>query len=97
MDQASARLSMDVPACTPWRVSSTTPRLTRAAVLGLVMGLVALGGLAALICLPLAPLERGGVELARNLVGLTGLGPLGGAIGRPAVGWTAPFVWTAPR
>lgn len=75
-------------------LDGATPRLTRAAILGLVMGLVALGGLAALICLPLAPLERGGAELARNLVGLTGLGLLSGAVGRPAVGWTAPFVWT---
>lgn len=75
-------------------LDGTTPRLPRPAVLGLVIGLLALGGLTALICLPLAPLERGGAELARNLVGLTGLGLLGAAIGKPAVGWTLPFVWT---
>ncbi|MBA2695342.1 MAG: hypothetical protein H0U62_05745 [Actinobacteria bacterium] len=75
-------------------LDGATPRPSRAAVLGLVVGLVALGGVAALVFLPLAPFERGGAELARNLVGLTGLGLLAGAVGGQAVGWAAPFVWT---
>jgi hypothetical protein len=75
-------------------LDGATPRPPRAAVLGLVLGLITLGALAAVILLPFAPFARGGAELARNLIGLTGLGLLGGAVGGQAVGWAVPFVWT---
>lgn len=75
-------------------LDGATPRPSRAAALGFVVGLVAVGAVVALVLIPLAPFERGGAELARNLVGLTGLGLLAGAAGGQAVGWTAPFVWT---
>jgi len=71
-----------------------TPRPTRAATIGLVAGLVLLGGLTALASIPLEPWQRGGAELARNLIGLTGLGLIGAAIAGQAVGWTLPFLWT---
>lgn len=71
-----------------------TPRPTRATTLGLVVGLVLLGAVTALLLLQKAPLERGGAELARNLIGLTGLGLLGSALAGHAVGWIAPFIWT---
>lgn len=75
-------------------LDGATPRLTRATTLGLVAGLVTLGTVAALLLLPTAPLERGGAELARNLIGLTGLGLLGSALAGHALGWLAPFTWT---
>lgn len=75
-------------------LDGATPRLSRATILGLVTGLVALAAITAVICLPVKPFERGGAELARNVAGLTGLGLLGAAIARPALGWTVPFVWT---
>lgn len=75
-------------------LDGATTRPSRAAALGIVVALVALGAVAALVLIPLAPFERGGAELARNLVGLTGLGLLAGAIAGHAVAWTAPFVWT---
>lgn len=75
-------------------LDGATPRPTRATTLALVVGLVLLGAVTALLLLTEAPLERGGAELARNLIGLTGLGLLGSALVGRALGWIVPFIWT---
>ncbi len=69
-------------------------RPSRASALGLLLGLVALGAATALVLLRVAPFERGGAELLRNLIGLTGLGLLGSAAAGHALGWVLPFLWT---
>lgn len=76
-------------------LDGAAPRLTRASTLGLVVGLVCLGAVTAVLLLPTAPFERGGAELARNLVGLTGLGLLGAAFTGNGLGWLVPFTWTS--
>lgn len=75
-------------------LDSATTRPNRPTVLALVLGLAGLGVVVSLVLIPVAPFERGGPELARNLVGLTGLGLLGSSLTGPATGWIAPFLWT---
>ena len=75
-------------------LDGATPRPTQATTLGLVVGLVLLGAVTALLLLQEAPLERGGAELARNVIGLTGLGLFGLVLAGHALGWVVPFIWT---
>lgn len=63
--------------------------------LSLTFALVFGGALLAVLVIPLQPLERGGLELARDLLGLAGLALLAGAVIGSRLAWVLPLALTA--
>ncbi|MEI2712999.1 MAG: hypothetical protein V9G04_06800 [Nocardioides sp.] len=63
--------------------------------LAVVVGGVVVCCLLAWALLPELALERGGLEMARNALGLSGLGLLCGAAVGPQLGWMLPFLWVS--
>lgn len=90
-----AILATSTLARTDEQVEGSTPRPTPLAELATVLAIVAVSAALAVIALPVHPLERGGIELARNLAGLTGLALIGAALTGPRLGWLVPFIYTA--
>lgn len=76
-------------------VEGAAPRPMRRVELALIMGSVATVAAAAVVAIPLAPWERGGLELARDLVGLAGLGLVGGSVTGSRLAWLLPIGWMA--
>ena len=68
-----------------------TPTAELAAVLGIATGCALLAALA----ITDHPLQRGGLEMARNLAGLTGLALIGASLAGPRLGWLLPFTYTS--
>lgn len=76
-------------------VEGSAPRPCRVTELLLTVALVALVAAIAVIAVPDHPWLRGGAELARNIVGLSGLALLAGAVLGARLAWVLPFVWAS--
>lgn len=76
------------------QVEGSTPRPTPTSELLTVLAIVGVGALLALALIRTHPLERGGLELVRNLIGLTGLALIGTALLGTRLGWLLPFTVT---
>lgn len=74
-------------------VEGSVPRPSRRTELLVTLGLVAGAAVVAVLAMPLEPLERGGLEMARNLIGLSGLGLLGASVAGSRLAWVLPFAW----
>ena len=73
------------------QIEGSNPRPTPATELATVLGIAVLGAGLAVVLIPLEPLERGGLEMVRNIVGLTGLALIGASVGGARLGWLLPF------
>jgi len=75
-------------------VEGSVPRPTRGAELALTAALVVAVAVVAILVVPLHPAERGGLELARDILGLAGLALLGGSLAGARLAWVLPFAWS---
>ena len=75
-------------------VQGSTPTPSAVAEVAVVLTIVALCAAVAVITIPEHLLERGGLEMVRNLAGLTGLALLGNALVGTRLGWLLPFSYT---
>lgn len=76
-------------------IEGSTPRPASWMELTLTAVLIAGTAGTAMAALPQIALERGGMELARDILGLSGLALLGGSIGGSRLAWVLPFLWSA--
>lgn len=74
-------------------VEGSVPRPRLEVELLVTLALVAIGAFVATLAMPLLALERGGLEMARDLIGLSGLGLIGAAIAGSRLAWVLPFCW----
>ena len=76
-------------------VEGSVPRPRRRTELLLTLALVTAAAGLAVIAVPDHPSMRGGAELARNILGLSGLALVAGAVLGARLAWVLPFAWAA--
>jgi hypothetical protein len=76
-------------------VEGSAARPTRTVELSITACLLTISALVATVASPLVPLERGGLETARDVLGLGGLALLAGAVLGSRLAWSLPFVWAS--